>query len=220
MEASILITGFEGYGGRAINPAEEVARALDGQRIGGEIACGRIVPVNYEQLRPRIQSLVKELQPKVVVCLGLWPGEPVIRVERVAVNISVFEIPDNEGALIDGPISAKGPQARMSGLPVAEIVKHLIHVGIPARASSTAGSFLCNAIMYHAIGTAETQDPAVQAGFIHLPYLPVQVADLIVALGKEATLELHQRADLPSMALDMQIDAIRAACETSLEAAG
>lgn len=218
VKTSILITGFQGYGARAINPAEEVAKALDNQQIGPARVQSRILPVANSTLGANIQSLIEELQPRIVICLGLWPGEPTIRVERVGVNISAFEIPDNEGALVNGPVIDGGPVARQSGLPVERIVRTLLDADIPARPSSTAGNFLCNALMYHTLNVTEKIDTSIKAGFIHLPYLPLQVADMMTALGKEAVLELHQRIDLCSMVLDMQIDAIRTVCEVSLEA--
>lgn len=216
----MLVTGFEGYGGRAVNPAQEVARALDGTSIAGRRVRGRVLPVSYERLASGICALVAELRPRVVICLGLWPGEAVIRVERVAVNIAAFEIPDNEGLITKGPVDPEGPLARPSGLPVDRIVSGLIEAGIPARPSSTAGNFLCNALMYHAVGAAEAQDPPARAGFVHVPYLPLQVADLMRATAEEARLELHQRADLASMALETQVEAVRLACRIALEDAG
>lgn len=214
----MLLTGFEGYGGRAVNPSEQVAKALDGAMVGGLQVKSLVLPVAYDRLADGIAKAVAELRPRAVVSLGLWPGEPAIRLERVAVNIADFEIPDNAGALKKGPLVEGGPLARASTLPLEAIRTRLIRNGIPARLSGSAGQFLCNALMYHVLAIAEAQQPAPLAGFVHLPYLPRQVADLIADTASEARLELHQRADLASMALELQRQAVQSILETTAEA--
>ena len=179
-----------------------------------------MLPVRNAGLGERLAALIAELAPRAVICLGLWPGEPMIRLERAALNVSDFEIADNEGALERGPVTAGGALALASTLPIAAIRDALLAAGIPARLSSSAGNFLCNATLYHALAAAARARPAPACGFIHLPYLPQQVAGLVADTAEEARLELHQRADLASMALETQIQAIRIAIETTLAAAG
>ncbi len=214
----MLLTGFEGYGGRGLNPAAEVVRALDGETIGGETVTGRILPVDYERLATRIRELIAETAPRAVIALGLWPGEPMIRLERIAVNLNDFEIPDNRGALHGGAIAEGVPLALRSTLPVEAIRSRLLDAGIPARLSSSAGNFLCNALMFRALEAVAQQRPETETpcGFIHLPYLPEQVAELLRQLREARDLELHQRADLASMALPTQIAAVRLAIEATL----
>ncbi len=213
---AMLVTGFQAYGGRGINPAQEIAQALDGERIDGTTVAGRVLPASFHKLRGAVEELVGELRPRVLVCLGLWPGEPMLRIERVAFNHAAFEIADNEGVLEkDAPLDPGGPVARRATLPVTSIVEALLRHGIPARHSTTAGSFLCNALMYHALGAVDTLAPGAKAGFVHVPYVPAQVALLQQDLTAKAELELHQRADLASMALDLQIDAVRTTLRVS-----
>lgn len=214
----MLIVGFAGYAGRGINPAAEIADALDGERIGGRAVVGTVLPVDYAGLRGRLENLVERHSPRVVICLGLWPGEPVIRLERLGANVNDFEIPDNEGRIASGPIEPSGPAARLSSLPLEDIQHRLLEAGIPARLSSSAGNFLCNATLYCVLGIAEAR--SIRAGFIHLPYLPAQVAEIVGSLRKEQVLELHQRADLASMSLETSLAAIRIAAEASLETSG
>jgi pyroglutamyl-peptidase len=214
-----LVTGFAGYGGRGRNPAGEVARALDGRRIGGCTVAGRVLPVSYAGLRARLESLLSELQPRLAIGLGLWPGEPMIRLERVAINVADFEIPDNEGGfLTDQPIRAAGAAARLATLPLRRIESALLEAGIPARLSATAGTFLCNATLYTLLGHGEALTPPPLAGFIHLPYLPEQVAELLGGVREGRQLELHQRADTASMSLPVMIEAIERAVSTSAAA--
>ena len=76
---AVLLTGFAGYGGRSLNPAEEVAKALAGTTVAGEAVKSRLLPVDYREARPRIEAAVAEVRPRAVLSLGLWPGEPVVR---------------------------------------------------------------------------------------------------------------------------------------------
>ena len=213
----MLVVGFEGYGGRGLNPAAEIATAMDGNTIGSQAITGAVLPVRYQGLADQLRVLIEEHAPRAMICLGLWPGEAAIRLERVASNYNDFEIPDNEGVIEKGPIEPEGPASRLTTLPVDDIQARLLEAGIPARMSSTPGNFLCNATMYSALGLAGTHGMAA-CGFIHVPYLPAQVADLISTVKAEQTLELHQRADLASMSLDVSLKAIEIAAETTLQA--
>jgi pyroglutamyl-peptidase len=214
----MLLTGFESYGGRSLNPAEQVVKRLAGTEIGGVRVRGHTLPVNYVELGTRIASLIEEVRPRAVICLGLWPGTPLLRLERIAVNIADFEIPDNVGHMTRGPVIEGAAEAYRSTLPIHAIQDLLLAAGIPARLSGSAGTYLCNALMYHALRAGAEHAPGVPCGFIHLPYLPEQVASLLLQMREWAKVELHQRADLASMALDVQIEAVRVAIATTLEA--
>ena len=216
-ERPALVTGFEPYGGRGTNPASEVARALDGARASGMPVVARTLPVSFVRLRSRIAELLRELDPAVVISLGLWPGEPMIRIERLAVNVADFEIADNEGTLlVDRPVGDNGPAAYPATLPIRRIEGALLDVGIPARLSSTAGTFLCNACLYSFLEESAAAPHAALCGFMHLPYLPSQVAELLKATRRDARLELHQRADLASMDLPTAVKAVQIALEVSV----
>jgi pyroglutamyl-peptidase len=216
----MLLTGFESYGGRSVNPAEEIVKQLDGERIAGVRVDGRVLPVTYAELGPRIAQLIAKIQPRAVICIGLWPGEPMLRIERIAANIADFEIADNAGLIAREPVVEGGPDGYRSTLPVHAIRDRLLRAGVPVRLSGTAGQFLCNACMYHALHACARRTPAPTCGFIHIPYLPQQVALLLEDMRDSARVELHQRADLCSMPLDVQVEGVRLAIETTLEAAG
>jgi pyroglutamyl-peptidase len=214
----MLLTGFESYGGRSVNPAEQVLMRLAGTEIRGVRVTGHTLPVDYRELGTGIRQLIENVQPRAVICLGLWPGTPMLRLERVAVNIADFEIPDNVGLMTRGPVVDGGAAAHLSTLPIHAIQDRLLEAGIPARLSGSAGTFLCNALMYHALRICAGRAPEPPCGFIHLPYLPQQVSALLLQMREWAKVALHQRADLASMALDVQVEAIRLAIETTLEA--
>lgn len=214
--ATALITGFEGYGGRGRNPAGETAMALDGCEVGGVKVVGRRLPVSFKKLAAGLTGAMDEVKPDIIISLGLWPGEPVVRLERVGINVADFEIADNEGTrLTDAPVSGNGAPAVLATLPNRAIRDALIAVGIPARISSTAGTFLCNATLHTTLSYAETKRRRPLTGFMHVPYLPEQVAELLKSLEDEQKLELHQRADTASMELSTMVRALEIAIATA-----
>lgn len=216
----VLVTGFEPYGGRGSNPAGEVAMALHGRRVADAEIVGRTLPVSFARLQDEVAAMVTEVDPLVALGIGLWPGEPVIRIERLAINLADFEIADNQGTtLIDKPLHASGPAALAVTIPVRRIETQLLRAGIPARLSSTAGTFLCNACLHALLRAATTRPCPRRCGFIHAPYLPSQVAALLQANRQEARLELHQRADLASLDLATATRAVEIAVAVSVEAA-
>ena len=215
----ILVTGFEPYGGRGLNPAFETMQALDGRVIEGLPVVGRGLPVSFSGLKPAIANLLEEIDPAAVVSLGLWPGETMIRLERVSINIADFEIPDNEPFIItDGEVTGDGPNARPATLPLRAIERALLEAGIPARLSTSAGTFLCNACLYAFLEAVEARPQQTPCGFLHLPYLPQQVAALLTKLRIEKQLELQQRADLASMELSRMVTGVEIAIRETVRA--
>jgi pyroglutamyl-peptidase len=214
----VLVTGFEPYGGRGSNPAYDAMRVLDGRKIGGADVIGRALPVAIGSIKSHIATLLEEISPSAIISLGLWPGEPMIRLERIGINIADFEIADNEGAICrDIDVSANGSPARMVSLPLRKIEQELLAAGIPVRLSSTAGTFLCNACLYGFLEAIERQARYIPCGFIHLPYTPEQVAQLVADIRNSQQLEQHQRADLVSMELSRTIRAVEIAIAATVQ---
>ncbi len=213
----ILVTGFQGYAGRSANPSELVARALDGQRIAGAGVVGRALPVDFRAVRQDLPRLIDELAPRMVVSLGLWPGEPMIRIERVAANWSWFELPDNTGYRHNGKVIENGPDGYLATLPADAMQAAIRRAGLPCRQSGSAGTYLCNATLYTSLHHCAQHHPGTRAGFIHLPYLPAQVAGLLDDLAAESLLEMHQRADMASMHLDDMIESLRVGLGAAVE---
>lgn len=203
----ILVTGFEPYGGRDSNPAYQAMRAVDGFKVGGIEVVGRDLPVAIESIQPRLESLFDELLPSAMIGLGLFPGEPAIRIERIGINLADFTIADNAGRLVrDQAVTQDGASARFATLPVREIETALLAAGIPARLSMTAGTFLCNACLYGLLEIAERHPPPVPCGFLHLPYAREQVAQM---LRNPERPEIRQSTELASMELSVIIEAVR-----------
>jgi pyroglutamyl-peptidase len=204
-QTAALVTGFEPYGGMEHNPSAEIARRLDGATIGGMPVVGRLLPVDLARLDKALKAVLAEVDPAAVILLGLAPGETCVRLERVALNLADFPIPDNAGARArDRPVAKTGTAGLWSRLPLRAIEKRLLAMGIPARLSETAGTYLCNAAMYRALSWLPQRVPC---GFVHLPLLPVQVAVALESGG----------AAQASMAFPVQRRAVEIALELSLE---
>ncbi len=219
MAETALITGFEPYGGRAANPSAKLALALDGARIGGFDIVGRSLPVAFAGLGARLEAMLDQVRPRLVIALGLWPGEPMIRLERFGLNLANFEIADNAGArLEDAAIAPAGTTALAATLPLRAIEQALLAAGIPVRLSATAGAFLCNAALYTLLAAVERRGWHIPCGFIHLPYLPEQVAEML-AEARAGRLDIHQRADLASMDHAVMERALRLALAVAAETA-
>lgn len=205
----ILVSGFQGYGGRAANPSEQVARALDGERIGGALIQSHVLPVDFGAMCRRMPALIDELRPRMIVSLGLWPGEPMVRIERVAANWSWFELPDATGHRQNGKVIEGGPDGYLTTLPADAMQAAIRAAGLPCRQSGSAGTYLCNAMSYVTLHHCAQHHPDTIAGFVHLPYLPAQVADLLDQVAAQGTVEMHQRADHASMNHADMIAALR-----------
>lgn len=213
----MLLTGFEGYGGRSDNPSAMIAEALAGSTIAGEPINSEVLPVTLNDIRANIETLIDKHQPRFVICLGLAPGEPMIRIEKLAVNQADFQIGDNNGNTTREPLLEDGPAAFEATLPVHNICEDVLASGLPARVSYTAGTFLCNAVSYYALNYCAVRYPGTRAGFIHLPYLPSQVRDVIVGTQSGKAIEIEQRSDLASMALEQQKSAVQTCIQSCID---
>lgn len=173
---TILLTGFEPFGGECSNPSWDAVQALDGERIGAHRVAVRCLPVEFGASLAALRQAIHELSPTLVLCIGQAGGRAQLSLERVAINIDDARIPDNAGACpIDEPIVADGPAAYFSDLPIKAMLQALREAGIPAEVSQTAGTYVCNHVFYglmHLLRNA----PGVRGGFIHIPYSIEQAA--------------------------------------------
>ncbi|HVM83719.1 MAG TPA: hypothetical protein VMW18_07510 [Candidatus Binatia bacterium] len=217
MIPTVLVTGFEPFGGIAYNPSAAIVAALDDWEVGGYKVAGRVLPVDFARYRSALEALLGETAPALYLGFGLATGEDMIRVERFGVNLADFEIPDNAGARHSGrAIEPNGPDARGSTIPFAEIRAALLEAGIPARLSNSAGSYLCNATLYSALGLCAARPGAPACGFIHLPYASHQVA----AILKDEKGALNGESVAPSLPIETMIAAARIAVAVALKGRG
>ena len=176
-EPVILVTGYEAFGTHTANPSQELAKLLDGRRIGRCAVAGVVLPVHHRETARHVSVLLGELQPVAVVHLGLAEGRTRLSLERVALNVMDYRIPDSAGYRAEGePCAAEGPAAYLATLPLTEMLAALVAEGVPAHISNTAGTFLCNQTLYQTLHEIATRELAIRAGFVHLPLLPAMVA--------------------------------------------
>ncbi len=174
MSRPILLTGYNPYRNAPdYNPTGVLARELDGSRVGDARIVGAQIPVAVEDAGPRLRRLLDRLDPDAALALGVAPGRPRLSVERVAVNMLDFSVPDNRGRRYrDRPIRRGAPAAYFSTLPVRPILSALRRERIPAELSDTAGTYLCNFAMYTLLDAFAAAGKPGPAGFIHVPQVP------------------------------------------------
>ena len=199
----ILVTGFEPFGGESRNPSAEVVERLP-DRIGAAELKKLILPVVRGRASAAVEAVVENFRPDVVFSVGQAGGRAAVSVERVAVNLDDYRIPDNEGNQpVDEPVVEGGPDGYFATIPVKQIVRAIQQEGIPAAQSLSAGTFVCNHVMYATGHLLATRYPEAKFGFIHIPYLPEQVAD---------------KPGMPSMSLELSAKAIEIGIESILKA--
>ncbi len=171
---TVLITGFEPFGGEPVNPALEAIRRLEKITLGGAQIVTRALPVVKDKAISHLVSHIDEIKPDLVLAVGQAGGRPELSVERVAINVDDYRIKDNEGNQpIDEAIVAGGPAAYWSSLPIKAMVEAAKQAGIPASVSNSAGTFVCNHLFYGLMHHLAKKE-AIRGGFIHIPYLPEQ----------------------------------------------
>ena len=192
----ILLTGFEPFDNSPINPSEQIVHTLANESISGVQIDTAVLPVDLRLGPAALLNAVKVNEPEAVICLGQASRRAVISIERVAVNLSDFRIPDNAGNQVeDQPIEPDGPAAYFTTLPVRKIYNVLKANGIPAELSLSAGTYLCNQVIFTLLHYLKEKELVIPAGFIHLPALPEQASQM--------------KGSVPSMSLETMIQGIR-----------
>ena len=173
----VLITGFDPFGGEAINPALEAVKKIQDEISGAKVIKVEI-PTVFRRSLEELEKAINEHNPDIVICVGQAGGRFDVTPERVAINMDDARIKDNEGNQpLDLPIFEDGESAYFSNLPIKAMVKEMQENGIPASVSNTAGTFVCNHIMYGLLYMAHKKFNNIKGGFIHVPFIPSQVVD-------------------------------------------
>lgn len=173
----VLITGFDPFGGEKINPALEAVMALP-DTIGDIEVIKLEIPTVFGKSLAAIHEAVAKHQPDIVISVGQAGGRFGISPERVAINIDDARIKDNEGNQpVDVKVVENGAAAYFSNLPIKAMTQAMVNAGIPASVSNSAGTFVCNHVMYGILHMIHTEYPHMRGGFIHVPYIPAQVTN-------------------------------------------
>lgn len=198
----ILVTGFDPFGNETINPASEAVKKLPDQIDEAQIV-RIILPTVFKESLKVVEEAIENYNPDVILSVGQAGGRNCISVERVAINVDDARIEDNAGNQpIDEAIDSKGPAAYFSTLPIKAMVEAMKDKEIPAAVSNTAGTFVCNHVMYGVLHLCATRFLGKRAGFIHIPFLPEQV---------------KEKGNIPSMELDMIVEGLILALKTVVE---
>ena len=172
----ILVTAFDPFGGESINPALEAVKLMRDEIDGAQIVKLEIPTVFRKSIDKVTEAIIQE-NPDVVLSIGQAGGRFEVTPERVAINVDDARIADNEGNQpIDTAIYDDGVPAYFTTLPVKAMVESIRAVGIPSSVSNSAGTFVCNHIMYGVLYQISKMDKKIRAGFIHVPFIPEQVA--------------------------------------------
>lgn len=173
----VLVTGFNPFGGEKINPSFEAVKKLEAIIAGYEIVKYEIPTVFHKSIKELEIAIIKE-NPDIVICVGQAGGRFNLTVERVAINVDDARIPDNEdNQPIDKAIFEEGENAYFSNLPIKLMVEEIRKAGIPASLSNSAGTFVCNHLMYGLLHLIYTKYPRIRGTFIHVPFIPAQIMD-------------------------------------------
>jgi pyroglutamyl-peptidase len=201
-QPSILVTGFEPFGGDSLNPSALVTQALQGRTIEGERVSGVVLPCVFGASIDAMHGALAQYRPRLVLALGQAAGRSGFSLERVAINLDDARIADNAGAQpIDRPVVAGAAAARFTTLPIKAMVAALRAAGHQAQVSNSAGTFVCNHLFYGLQHKMKARRSA-RSGFMHLPLLPEQARGLQGA---------------PSLPLATIIDGVALALATALQ---
>ena len=192
----ILVTAFDPFGGESVNPAQQAVERLE-DVIGGHQIRKLIIPTVFGRAAELVIQEMDDLRPDAVVCVGQAGGRKAVTPERIAINVMDANITDNAGVRPqDEPIVPDGPAAYFSTLPIKKMVEEIREAGLAADDSNSAGTFVCNSLLYSVLHHAATNMPETKAVFIHVPFIPQQTE------GKE---------NVPSMPLEDIVRALTAA---------
>ncbi|MPZ99043.1 MAG: pyroglutamyl-peptidase I [Dehalococcoidia bacterium] len=202
----LLLTGFEPFGGETVNPSAEVVARVAAQPPAGVEVTPLLLPVrgriSFERLVPAFEAGGFDAWLGV----GQAGGRAALSVERVGINLLIDRgqrLPDETAGSEEQTLVEGGPAAYFSRLPVVALARRMTEAGAPSAVSNTAGAYICNEALYAMRHHLTSTGRDVPSGFIHLPYLPEQVAD--------------KPSATPSMALETQVLGVRVAIEVMRE---
>ena len=206
----VLVTGFDPFGGESINPAWEAVKVIKDEIAGAEVVKMQIPTVVGKSIT-KIHDKLVEINPDIVIAVGQAGGRFGVTPERVAINVTDARIPDNEGNQpIDEVIFEDGDAAYFSNLPVKAMVQAIKDAGYPSVLSNTAGTYICNHVMYGILYYIQKEFPNARGGFIHVPYATSQVvnkpntasmslADITASLEAAIKAAVENQADIKAI---------------------
>ena len=193
----LLLTGVDPFGGEPISPAWEAVKRVSDQ-VGDVEVVKLMVPTVFYKSIDTVAAAIEKEKPDAVLCIGQAGGRFDLTPERVAININDARIPDNEGNQpLDGPVFEDGETAYFATLPIKAMAEEIRKAGVPASVSNTAGTYVCNHLMYGVLYTLANKYPDVHGGFMHVPFITSQV--------------INRKPIAPSLSLEQIVTGIEAA---------
>ena len=198
----VLVTGFDCFGGETMNPSWEICKRLPREIAGMRVeTC--LVPCEFRRSIEVVAEAIERHRPSIVLSVGQAGGRSRLGVERVAINIDDARIPDNSGAQpVDEAIASNGPPAYFATVPVKAMARAIRAAGVPAEVSNSAGTYVCNHVMYGVLHFLAASGRKARAGFIHVPYAESQVLE---------------KRDVPAMSIESMARGIQAAVAAAIE---
>lgn len=173
----VLLTAFDPFGGEPINPALEAVKLVS-DKVGDVEVVKLEVPTVFGKSIATVAAAMEKEKPDAVLCIGQAGGRYDLTPERVAINQDDARIKDNEGNQpIDTPIFEDGAPAYFATLPIKAMVQAIRNAGVPSSVSNSAGTFVCNHLMYGVLYTIAKKYPGMKGGFMHVPFVPSQVVN-------------------------------------------
>ena len=166
---TILLTAFAPFGGEDVNASQEALEALPDRVYGARLE-KLLLPTVFRASGEQAVAAAERIRPELILSLGQAGGRKALTPERVAINMMDARIPDNAGFRpADRPVVPGGPAAYFSTLPVKRMAEAIQGAGVPAQISCSAGTFVCNSLMYTLLHWASLHAPETRCGFLHLP---------------------------------------------------
>ncbi len=198
----VLVTGFEPFGGETSNPSWDICAKLGSEIAGMRVETCR-VPCEFRRSVEAVADAIERHHPLFVICLGQAGGRTHMGVERIAINVDDARMPDNSGAHpVDETIAPNGPPAYFATVPIKAMAAAMRAAGTPTEVSNSAGTYVCNHLMYGVLHYIAASGHRARAGFIHVPYSEPQALD--------------KRGE-PSMSLATMVNGVRAAIAAARE---
>lgn len=200
---TVLLTGFEPFDGEVLNPSWLAVQRLGGEVIAGHRVQAECLKVAFAEAPRQLRGAIARHRPALILCVGQAGGRAQMSLERVAINLIDARIADNTGKQpLDRAVTAGGPAAYFTTLPVKAMRAAAQDAGVPAEISHTAGTFVCNQVFYALMHElAQGTSSGCRGGFVHIPYLPEQAS-------------MHPGA--PSLALETIVSGLRAMIDAAL----
>ena len=169
---TIVLTGFGPFPGIPYNAsATLVPRLADATRARFPTyrTVYEVLPTDWRESPARLRRLIGKGNIVLALHFGVSKSADGFVLELVGRNQNA-ERCDASGSLPPSEsVLEYGPDLLTCTLPAERICARLKGLGLPCSTSNDAGSYLCNALLYHSLTVAHAAGEPYLAGFVHIP---------------------------------------------------